>query len=111
MLKLLKNNISPISKKIVNWHKVERGAPLVNGGNFVRYEECTGYVYDDVGGYTHHEYCGIDTRKALTLFEHDQTRVIPVNPNDKVLIETVNSEHYVIAAKLIDWSSVKRLYF
>lgn len=102
-----KYRISPEPSE-TDWTKVTRGTPLANGSYFVRYEESTGYVFDDMGGYTHYKNCKVAPREIIAWIEHDQTAHIPVNPNDKVLIETVYNEHLITRAKIFDWTKTKR---
>ena len=107
MLNLSKKlQVSP-ERTGTDWTKVTRGTPLANGSYFVRFDESTGYVFDDMGGYTYHKNCKVASREIIAWIEHDQTAHIPVNHDDKVLIETVYNEHLITKAKIFDWRKVK----
>lgn len=91
-----------------NWQNLERGVPITDGANFVHFETESGFVHDDLGAYRHHLHCEIDYRREITWIAHDGSGKIPVNFNDKVLIETHDKHLNLMVARLIDWTSVAR---
>jgi hypothetical protein len=93
------------SKKI-NWHQLERGVPITNDSFFVRLEDETGFIYDDRGGYMHHKFCDIDTRREITWLEHDKSDCMPVDLDDAVIIETIDNKLLLRRARYINWTTV-----